>query len=69
MIAFCLLCVRRLMFVIAHAQLCIVLHLPTKVRTCVRAPERDLRTCASPDTHLLGGALITDRAPLERRFR
>ena len=49
MIALCLLCVRRLIFAIAHAQLCIVLHLPTKVRTWVRAPERDLRTCASPD--------------------
>ena len=67
MIAFCLLCVRRLMFVIAHAQLCIVLHLPTKVRTCVRTPERDLRTCASADVHLFCWALVTDRAPLERR--
>ena len=49
MIALCLLCVRRLIFAIAHAQLYTVLHLPTKVRTWVRAPERDLRTCASPD--------------------
>ena len=38
-----------------------------KVRTCVRAPERDLRTCASPDAHLWEGGLVTDRAPLERR--
>ena len=26
-----------------------------KVRACVRAQERDLRTCASPDVHPFGG--------------
>ena len=46
---------RRLMVALAHAQYFIVFRVPTKVCTCGRAPERDLRTCASPDPILFGG--------------
>ena len=65
---------RRLMVALAHSQYLIVFRAPTKVCSCVLAPERDLRTCASPDPIFwVGrggwGALITERAPLEKRCR
>ena len=34
-----------------------------KVRACVWAIERDLRTCASPDAHPFLGGGVTERAP------
>ena len=41
---------------------------PQAVRSCARAPEGDLRTCASPGLYLFFvWAPVTDRAPLEGR--